>query len=414
MAVLTNLSQVFVNSQKFACESCIKGHRSSSCAHTDRPLYEIKKKGRPVSQCERCRQLRNTKRVHSKCTCSDGAPRTRETEKAFGTKQKRYIPIVPALPNGIKDAFPSSNSLTPVQPSDSRQKVDSLLNPCRCGDVWNCRCGPSTSGISPAASIDDTDDDPLPSLADGLETLARAAAIFRDQDTTPSQPNAPPSNNTATRPQKHRRKSSPASFPRINKRMKPVPATTPGPALPPLLFPTLHSPTQFEPQPSPPAFPDFMPPFSTLTSLAGSGCTCGLRCACPDCLEHRPGEQDKDCGESCQNCVDETVREVDLSTVGFRMMKSTAHLHAHAGEGSSSGLDHFFAQAARIPAPPVVGGAPVDLPKLCCGGSCGCGRTCACGGACNGCCVDGEGEAESEEPGVQTTEETVEKAGCCC
>ncbi|KAH9964530.1 copper fist DNA binding domain-containing protein, partial [Russula dissimulans] len=80
---------VFINSQKFACESCIKGHRSSSCTHTDRPLYEIKKKGRPVSQCERCRQLRNTKRVHSKCTCSEGSPsRTREaTDKVFGTKR---------------------------------------------------------------------------------------------------------------------------------------------------------------------------------------------------------------------------------------------------------------------------------------------------------------------------------------
>ncbi|KAI0043875.1 copper-fist-domain-containing protein, partial [Auriscalpium vulgare] len=79
--------QVFVNSQKFACESCIKGHRSSSCSHTDRPLYEIKKKGRPVSQCERCRKLRTTKRVHSKCTCSDGPPRAKEAERAFGTKR---------------------------------------------------------------------------------------------------------------------------------------------------------------------------------------------------------------------------------------------------------------------------------------------------------------------------------------
>ncbi|KAF8203742.1 hypothetical protein BJ912DRAFT_210540 [Pholiota molesta] len=26
---------VYVNSKKFACESCIKGHRSSSCHHTD-------------------------------------------------------------------------------------------------------------------------------------------------------------------------------------------------------------------------------------------------------------------------------------------------------------------------------------------------------------------------------------------
>ena len=49
--------------------ACIKGHRSSSCSHTDRPLFEIKKKGRPVTQCEHCRQLRKTKQVHVKCSC---------------------------------------------------------------------------------------------------------------------------------------------------------------------------------------------------------------------------------------------------------------------------------------------------------------------------------------------------------
>lgn len=50
-------------------ETCIKGHRSSSCKHTDRPLFEIKKKGRPVTQCEHCRELRKTKQVHVKCIC---------------------------------------------------------------------------------------------------------------------------------------------------------------------------------------------------------------------------------------------------------------------------------------------------------------------------------------------------------
>ncbi|KAH9982171.1 copper fist DNA binding domain-containing protein [Lactifluus volemus] len=84
---------VFINSQKFACESCIKGHRSSSCTHTERPLYEIKKKGRPISQCERCRQLRDTKKMHSKCTCSEASSsRTRQvTDKVFGTKRLLFI-----------------------------------------------------------------------------------------------------------------------------------------------------------------------------------------------------------------------------------------------------------------------------------------------------------------------------------
>ncbi|KAF9045330.1 hypothetical protein BJ165DRAFT_1307451, partial [Panaeolus papilionaceus] len=53
----------------FYSETCIKGHRSSACKHTDRPLFEIKKKGRPVTQCEHCRELRKTKQVHVKCIC---------------------------------------------------------------------------------------------------------------------------------------------------------------------------------------------------------------------------------------------------------------------------------------------------------------------------------------------------------
>ncbi|KAL7415969.1 hypothetical protein BDY24DRAFT_327173, partial [Mrakia frigida] len=47
----------------------LPGHRSSSCTHTDRPLFEIKKKGRPATQCTHCRELRKTKQVHVKCMC---------------------------------------------------------------------------------------------------------------------------------------------------------------------------------------------------------------------------------------------------------------------------------------------------------------------------------------------------------
>ncbi|KAH9917988.1 copper fist DNA binding domain-containing protein, partial [Fomitopsis serialis] len=67
----------FVGNKKYACETCIKGHRSSTCKHTDRPLYEIKKKGRPATQCEHCRELRKTKQLHVKCMCAskiDNAP----------------------------------------------------------------------------------------------------------------------------------------------------------------------------------------------------------------------------------------------------------------------------------------------------------------------------------------------------
>ncbi|KAG0299907.1 hypothetical protein BGZ98_009663 [Dissophora globulifera] len=60
---------VFMNGQKFACATCIKGHRSTTCNHGERPLHEIKKKGRPSTQCAHCKELRKAKHVNARCIC---------------------------------------------------------------------------------------------------------------------------------------------------------------------------------------------------------------------------------------------------------------------------------------------------------------------------------------------------------
>jgi hypothetical protein len=57
---------VFINDKKFACATCIKGHRVSGCTHTDRPLFEVKKKGRPATQCQCCKDKRKAGNVHNK------------------------------------------------------------------------------------------------------------------------------------------------------------------------------------------------------------------------------------------------------------------------------------------------------------------------------------------------------------
>ncbi|KAJ9486904.1 hypothetical protein VN97_g6421 [Penicillium thymicola] len=36
---------------KWSCQSCIRGHRSSKCAHYDRPMKRIPKAGRPLTKC---------------------------------------------------------------------------------------------------------------------------------------------------------------------------------------------------------------------------------------------------------------------------------------------------------------------------------------------------------------------------
>ncbi|KAJ7691591.1 copper fist DNA binding domain-containing protein [Mycena rosella] len=93
---------VLISSKKYACETCIKGHRSSTCKHTDRPLFEIKKKGRPVTQCEHCRELRKTRQVHGKCICQG----KESTETAVPKKKQKSV-----LSTGLMRAASSSRRL---------------------------------------------------------------------------------------------------------------------------------------------------------------------------------------------------------------------------------------------------------------------------------------------------------------
>lgn len=86
---------VVVDGKKYACETCIKGHRSSACKHTDRPLFEIKRKGRPVTQCEHCRELRKTKQVHVKCICES---REDDAGEASGSRKDHF----PSFPLGFR------------------------------------------------------------------------------------------------------------------------------------------------------------------------------------------------------------------------------------------------------------------------------------------------------------------------
>ncbi|RDL37271.1 uncharacterized protein BP5553_04704 [Venustampulla echinocandica] len=40
-----------INGYKYSCEPCIRGHRATSCTHTDRILIEVRKPGRPLESC---------------------------------------------------------------------------------------------------------------------------------------------------------------------------------------------------------------------------------------------------------------------------------------------------------------------------------------------------------------------------
>jgi len=213
----------------------------------------------------------------------------------------------------------------------------------------------------------------------GLAALAQAAVMACcDPPQEPSEPFSPRTvlGKNASLP----RDPSPVSSKRPRREYSLSP--TPGPDLAPIRLSSPADSSFFTPQ-----VPDFglMPPMSQITSLAGSGCTCGVECACPGCVVHRGPEhtssRHKDCGEGCGTCVDRST-EMSLSSPGTM---------------SHSILDQFFARAAALPLPPTHGTQgrgpnrqeiAVSLPKLeCCGDVCGCsGGQCTCRVS-NGCCA---------------------------
>ncbi len=60
---------VVIDGMKYACERCIRGHRVTTCTHVDLPLFQIKPKGRPASQCQHCRDSRKSRSLHANCSC---------------------------------------------------------------------------------------------------------------------------------------------------------------------------------------------------------------------------------------------------------------------------------------------------------------------------------------------------------
>lgn len=276
--------------------------------------------------------------------------------------------------------------------------VASLLNPCQCSDVWNCGCRTPASNASNAPHVNSEFVAQTPALSpngnnnasaqvpsDGLVTLARAAAAVLLSPLTPQssihlkQIASSPANDHAS-PSRSRRSSETATSH----------TSTPTPVLPPLVFPEVPGPTPV------------VPPFSTFTTLAGTGCTCGLTCQCPGCPTHhsRPGADSRNAeAQDCMTCVDPTLHVIDRNGSRGSYMESPV-------------LEKFLAIAQRIPPPPIAGGKPVELPKLCCGGSCACGGACGCSGDCTGCCRFNEGNGTHNEPRNDLTPVTV-RPQCC-
>lgn len=248
------------------------------------------------------------------------------------------------------------------------------------------------------------DDNITPSNDDncsGLTALAQAAEIFERGSPSSSAPSATPEPpRRKTPPPKPRLIARPNSPNRKRRKHTHPPLEPPRVELPPIHI------SEFQGVDEVPIF-GTMPSISEITSIAGSGCTCGLQCSCPGCVDHRGPEhasaEHGNCTDgSCRSCVDNQMG-VELPTASTGLLRD------------------FYTLAARLPEPPKIGASraysgtePVNLPKLdCCGGQCGCpGGRCGCGKACDGCCEKHTMEKPLEEKLPEPVVE--EKKSCCC
>lgn len=278
--------------------------------------------------------------------------------------------------------------------------VASLLNPCSCKSVWRCKCRTSNTSSSKHTG--------------NLDALALAAEMCCGETST----------SASVSPGSKRQSTPPGSL--INKRQnhgKNDGPTALGPELPPIYLGVDTAPLA-----------QTFPPLSTIVSIAGTGCTCGVQCGCPGCIEHRGAEHAskdrRDCAAGCGTCIDHRT--------GIMLPNSGAEPNF---------LDRFFARAAALPEPPANRnrGVGVELDPMNvivypdavrdvgeCGAAFGlvsvpkldgqCGYLCGCGKSCSGRCQDhgDHGAEEQAIPGSPPSLQTVAMAegtpllrGCC-
>lgn len=129
---------IFIDGRKYACDACIRGHRASTCNHTQRQLQAVRPKGRPSSQCEQCRTKRATGSFHGRCDCGDRSQSpTNQDDGAKGAGagaggQTRLLSSTLASIAGSPESEPGQ--------SKGRHSLESLMNPCRCRTTGICTC----------------------------------------------------------------------------------------------------------------------------------------------------------------------------------------------------------------------------------------------------------------------------------
>ncbi|KAJ3734850.1 copper fist DNA binding domain-containing protein [Lentinula guzmanii] len=340
---------VLIESKKYACETCIKGHRSSACKHTDRALYEIKKKGRPVTQCEHCRELRKTKQVHVKCICQKeeivtGVERTSGCSKQAVNKMLESA----AFPNGLPKALEASVA---VQLLSQGATSDSDLDGCSClsGDECHCwtprkvapRGGKKGKSIVelPASTSSPSPESSTPAKVENTSSVQNRLADLRTLLPKPAHdPSASAAVHPAGRSHPHELYSPygrahdqvhpnhsirhTSKSPQTDKPSSAVPVTHPfnmQRSFYPVDRSAYSSGVPLAGDALQAIYPEFDPAdieawksfqMTGFASITGSLCGCGDECACPGCIVHKPNisrtVDASKCGQpdGCRDCMD--------------------------------------------------------------------------------------------------------------
>ncbi|KAK2761743.1 hypothetical protein FQN54_001571 [Arachnomyces sp. PD_36] len=121
---------MLIDGEKYACEACVRGHRVSSCHHSDRPLSYVHKKGRPVTQCQHCRGGRKSKSTHVKCECGE---KTHTKVECTAPGNKREQTSGGAVGEAICERLSE-------QAVDVVSDHDTVQNQCCCSHGERCTC----------------------------------------------------------------------------------------------------------------------------------------------------------------------------------------------------------------------------------------------------------------------------------
>ncbi|KII91514.1 hypothetical protein PLICRDRAFT_510885 [Plicaturopsis crispa FD-325 SS-3] len=289
---------VLVEGSKYACETCIKGHRAASCKHIDRPLFEIKKKGRPVTQCEHCRELRKTKQIHVRCICGS----TQDTPKpenagAVSKKFQSGVPKLPAsaaFPNGLPEALEASVVLEASSESDQPSNRHAL---CSCKNDDECHCW-SVRKSAPkrkkaSHSVAPADPTSRAPVASGSTTSPPPSVLARIAELRPVLPRPPDDARSLqmlspgmARVSRHHHESGFSPYGRAFEQIHPEYA--PSSASDPQLHPYENLSSNLTSFSDPPLSNGYN---SSSEDLASNGrfpalCGCGESCSCPGCAQH--------------------------------------------------------------------------------------------------------------------------------